>query len=215
MEKSVLITGASGLLGQALTRVFSETGLNIAAQYYTEKPWIHKNIQWVYADFSTIRGIRDFLKENHDILRQCRFLINNYGPITSKPISLLTSEDFYVDFHHNFITAFEITSQLIRQPDSPLQAVVNIGFEFIGEIRPYKKILAYAAAKNALLLMTKSFEQQYPHIRFFTMPMPTLEGAAVQSPSPVRISPEVAARQILNLILELDHPMFSKSEEMI
>jgi NAD(P)-dependent dehydrogenase (short-subunit alcohol dehydrogenase family) len=135
-------------------------------------------------------------------LKDCGYIINNYGPITSKPITELTAEDFYFDFHHNVVTVFEITNFFIKQ--GWLRVVVNIGFEFIGQQRAYKKILTYAAAKNALRLLTTSFQKQYPGIQFHIVSPPTMTGAEVRSKSGKNVSPESIAKEVYELILR--HP---------
>jgi NAD(P)-dependent dehydrogenase (short-subunit alcohol dehydrogenase family) len=82
--------------------------------------------------------------------------------------------------------------------------VVNIGFEFTGQQRAYKKILTYAAAKNALRLLTTSFQKQYPGILFHMVSPPTLQGAEVRSKSGNKVPPELIAKKVYQLIL--GHP---------
>jgi NAD(P)-dependent dehydrogenase (short-subunit alcohol dehydrogenase family) len=199
-QKKILITGASGLLGRALIEEFLKGDFLVLAQYHTNQPVQHENCQWLWADFSDLAGIRDFLDRNRDQLQGCEYLVNNYGPITSKSILDLTAEDFYFDFHHNVVTVFEITDFFIKQ--GGLRAVVNLGFEFIGQQRAYKKILTYAAAKNALRLMTMSFQKQYPGIHFHMVSPPTLEGAEVRSKSGKKVSPEIVAKEVYELVLK-------------
>jgi NAD(P)-dependent dehydrogenase (short-subunit alcohol dehydrogenase family) len=201
-RRGVLITGASGLLGRALVREFLKGDFVVLAQYHTNQPIRHENCQWLWADFSDLQGIRDFLQQNRDQLKDCGYLVNNYGPITSKPISDLTSEDFYFDFFHNVVTVFEITTYFIKHVS--LQVVVNVGFEFIGQQRAYKKILTYAAAKNALRLVTTSLQKQYPGVSFHMVSPTTLQGAEVRSKSGKQVPPESVAKEIYELILR--HP---------
>jgi NAD(P)-dependent dehydrogenase (short-subunit alcohol dehydrogenase family) len=199
LKKKILITGASGLLGRALVKEFLEGDFIVLAQYHSNQPIQHENCQWLWADFSDLQGTRDFLDGNRDRLKDCGYLVNNYGPIISKPISDLRSEDFYFDFHHNVVTVFEITDFFIKH--GCLRAVVNIGFEFIGQQRAYKKILTYAAAKNALRLMTTSFQKQYPGIHFYMVSPPTMTGAEVRSKSGKKVLPESVAKEVYELIL--------------
>jgi NAD(P)-dependent dehydrogenase (short-subunit alcohol dehydrogenase family) len=197
MKKTVLITGASGLLGQALVNEFLINEFRVIAQYHQNKPTIQGECIWLPADFSDLKGIKDFLSSNSDHIASCQYVINNYGPITYKEVSQLQAEDFIYDYHHNVIPAFEITRFMLEQGN--MRSVVNIGFEETGSVKAYKKILTYAAAKNALLLMTRSFEQQYPGIEFHMVSLPTLEGAAVSSKQRKPITPQAAAKGIFQL----------------
>jgi NAD(P)-dependent dehydrogenase (short-subunit alcohol dehydrogenase family) len=196
VKHKVLITGASGLLGRALVREFLAGGHVVVAQYHCHQPVPEQDCQWLQADFSHLEGIRDFLVRNRKTLSGCHYLVNNYGPITSKPVAELRGEDFQFDYHHNVITAVEITRFLLK--NAQLQCVVNLGFEFQGEQRPYRKILTYAAAKNALLLVTRSFQKEFPGTRFYMVSLPTLAGAQVKAKDSKPVAPESAAREIVN-----------------
>ena len=204
MDKSILITGASGLLGKALVQEFLGKDFYVFAQYHKNLPLEtnlnHENCRWLQADFSSHKGIRDFLVENSLLFKPCRYLINNYGPITYKNTANLTSDDFYFDFYHNVITAFEITGFFIEH--TAIEAVVNIGFDDVGVVKPYKKILTYASAKNTLQLITKSYAALYTNIRFHMVSPPTLEGAKIKSQKSDCIPPSTVAAEIFRVITQ-------------
>ncbi len=200
MDNGVLITGASGLLGRALVQQFNKMDFQVLAQYHQNPGGMDsKQCRWLHADFSSREGIRDFLVENCLLFRKCRYLVNNYGPITYKDIGDLTADDFYFDFHHNVITTFEITDFFIR--NTAVEGVVNIGFGDLGVVKPYKKILTYAAAKNALQLMTLSFAGKYKHIKFNLVSPTTLKGAELPSPDETTIPPSQIALQVIEALL--------------
>ncbi|MCP4149597.1 MAG: SDR family oxidoreductase, partial [bacterium] len=187
MKKSVLITGASGLLGRALVDRFLNGGFFVYGQYFSHRPDDALNCVWIQADFSSMEGIRNFLVENSLRFKNCCCLVNNYGPITHKNIALLSADDFYYDFHHNVITSFEITVFFLHH--ARLNAVINIGFEGVGEITPYKKILTYAAAKNTVQLMTESFNSKHPHIKLPIAAPPPLKASKIKPPPPHSTAP--------------------------
>jgi NAD(P)-dependent dehydrogenase (short-subunit alcohol dehydrogenase family) len=232
MQNRILISGASGLLGKALVRQFIEKDFFVFAQYHRNLPEefapptteitdirdirdlrderderdihgpddVSAKCQWIQADFSSLSGIRDFLVENSLRFKRCTCLVNNYGPITYKPVGDLTTDDFYSDFHHNVITAFEITRFFIKHTD--VRVVVNVGFEGVGVVKPYKKILSYAAAKNALQLITQSFAAQYKNIRFHMAAPVTLEGAEVEAKTGNKVTPQSAAKEICETVIK-------------
>lgn len=198
MKKKVFITGVSGLLGRALADVFCRNGFWVVGQYHRHKPAERENCRWVWADFSSLPKIRSFLQENRAYLCDCPLLVNNYGPITYKDTAQLGAEDFAADFHHNVITAVEITGFFIRH--TPLRAVANLGFEFAGEIKAYRKILAYAAAKNALRLITESWAEAFPGIRFTMVGPGTLTGAAISRRDGGTVDPERVAGRVFDIL---------------
>lgn len=199
MKKKILITGASGLLGRSLVRVFLENGYSVLAQYHTNQLERQENCYWLRADFSNLSGIREFIHNHRDLLKNCSYLINNYGPITSKPFIELSSEDLYFDFHHNVITAFEMTTHMVKQ--GSLKSVINVGFEFMGYQRLYRKIVSYASAKNTMLLMTKSFQDSYSHVKFHIYSTPTLKGAKIQPKNSKEVPPDLVAKDIYHLLI--------------
>lgn len=200
INKSVLITGASGLLGKALVNQFAAKGFHVFGQYHENAPDGPMGCEWIEADFSSMAGIRDFLIENSLRFKHCGYLVNNYGPITYKTILDLTTDDFYFDFHHNVITAFEITSFFIK--NTILESVVNIGFEDVGTVKAYQYILTYAAAKNALQLMTKSFAATYKNIRFHMVSPPSLIGANIPAHGKKQVSPASVAQEVYKKIMQ-------------
>ncbi len=172
--KTVLVTGASGLLGRGLVNRFLEGGYFVFAHYYKNKGPESENCKWIYGDFSSIKTISGFLRKNKKYLNECEVLINNYGPITFENTSMLESSDLLSDFHGNVITAKEIIDRMIKS--GSLKTVVNIGFEGVGVVKPYSKILSYAIAKAGLQIMTLSYDKEYSEIKFSMVSPPSIEG---------------------------------------
>ena len=198
MTKRILITGASGLLGRELVKIFSKKKFFVMAQYHKHRPDLNTDCQWLKADFSSLKRIRDFTQAHQEKFQNCQYLINNYGPITHKEVGELAGQDFLHDFTGNVLTTVEITNFFIKYAN--LKSVVNIGFEFLGQKKAYKKILSYAAAKESLLLITKSFAEYFPEIRFNLVSPTTLSGAAVKLSTGKQISPRLVAREIFQII---------------
>lgn len=194
----IFITGVSGLLGQALVEMFLQNDFFVYGHYFQHQPEDQDNAKWLQGDLSSLKKIRNFLGRNQPDLSGCKFLINNYGPITIKDISALTADDYCHDFFHNVLTAIEITDFFIQQ--TKLRSVINIGFENIGEIMPYKKVLPYAIAKNALLLITKSHAETYRPIRFNLVSPVSLNGASEILKKNQTVSPRKVARKIFRII---------------
>jgi NAD(P)-dependent dehydrogenase (short-subunit alcohol dehydrogenase family) len=198
MSETILITGASGLLGRALVARFAGAGFRVLAHYHLHPGKDEDNVQWLAGDFSTIEGIADFLRKNEKTLCQCRYLINNYGPITVRPTIAVKGRDLLADFQQQVVPAVDISHFLIAR--APLQMVLTIGFEYSGEIRSYQRILGYAMAKNALLLLTRSWAAAYPGVCFNLFSPPSLEKAEVLPKQAQTVPAELVADRIFRIL---------------
>lgn len=197
-QNKVLITGASGLLGRSLVKRFIEGGWFVFAHYFKNRGGASGSCEWIWGDFSTLAKTGNFLESNKNKLKQCRALINNYGPITYKKTQEVTSGDLISDFHGNLIVANEITSFLLKSGNT--RSVVNIGFEGAGEVKPYKKILPYAIAKSGLQLLTLSYEKEFPDINFSMVNPPPLTGGRYGKVSGEHVKPEKTAEDIFGIV---------------
>ncbi|MCK4888559.1 MAG: SDR family NAD(P)-dependent oxidoreductase [Candidatus Aminicenantes bacterium] len=203
MNNKVFITGASGLLGRSLVEKFTNGGWFVFAHYNRNKGAGSDICEWLPGDFSTIEKTRNFLDCNKDKLKECTALINNYGPITYKSTADITSSDLISDLHGNLIVPNEITSYLLKSGN--LHSVVNIGFEGVGEIRPYKKILPYAIAKAGLRLLTLSNESEFPDINFSMVSPSSLTGGEYGKVSGEYTEPDSIAEEIFKIVCSGDH----------
>jgi len=198
MPETILITGASGLLGRALVAKFSQAGFQVLAHCLHHPGSDAKTVSWIAGDFSNERGVREFLRRHQKKLSTCRYLINNFGPLSQRPTAEASGRDLCADFELQVAPALDISRFLIAR--APLQAVLNIGFEFTGSCRVYQRILGYAIAKNALLLLTRSLAVAFPAVRFNLFSPPSLKGAAVLPDGAKPVAPQLVAKRIFMII---------------
>ena len=198
MPETILITGASGLLGRALVEKFSQAGFRVLAQYCRHSFPDTEKVKWLAGDFSRTQGIRAFLRLHRHELAACSLLINNFGPIVERPTVLLSGRDLCADFEMLVAPALDLSRFLIR--NGGVRSVLNIGFEFSGENRIYQKILGYALAKNALLLLTRSQAVAFPEVRFNLFSPPSLQGAVVLPKDAEPVPPRLVAERIFRIM---------------
>jgi NAD(P)-dependent dehydrogenase (short-subunit alcohol dehydrogenase family) len=139
-----------------------------------------------------------FLRRHQKKLCTCRYLINNFGPITERPTAAVTGCDLNADFAQQVAPALDISRFLIDR--APLQAILNMGFEFSGKNRVYKQILGYAMAKNALLLLTRSMADAFPGVRINLFSPPSLKGAAILPKGAETVEPALVAESIFRIM---------------
>jgi NAD(P)-dependent dehydrogenase (short-subunit alcohol dehydrogenase family) len=195
----VLITGASGLLGRTLVAAAERAGLQVLAQCHRQCPPGTERVSWIQADFSTSGGIAEFLHQNAVPLAACTHFIHAYGPITCVDTAEMTGADLQRDFHGNVLTADEIFRFL--RAKSRLRSAVFIGFADAGRLQAYRKVLAYAAAKNALLLLVRSWAAAFPQLRVNMVSPATIAGADVPGPNGSPVEAERVARVVLQTLL--------------
>jgi NAD(P)-dependent dehydrogenase (short-subunit alcohol dehydrogenase family) len=198
MAETILITGASGLLGRALVAKFSGAGFQVLAQYHRHRCPDSAAVKWLAGDFSTARTVGAFLRQHRKRLAACGYLINNFGPLSQRPTAAVTGEDLGADFELQVVPALDISRFLIFH--GRLQSVLNIGFEFSGQDRAYQRILGYALAKNALLTLTRSLAAAFPEVRFNLFSPPSLAGAAVLPKGARPVGPDLVAERIFRIM---------------
>lgn len=193
MADTILITGASGLLGRALVAEFAGNGFRVLAQYRRHKGEARENVSWLRGDFSSAKGTAAFLARYRAALQGCQHVVHNYGPIVEKATAEVTGSDLLAAFQANVQPALDITRFLLAR--SRLRSALFIAFEDTGRPRPFRKVLAFAMAKNSLPLLVRSLAAVHPRVRFNVFSPPTLAGAAVRHPAVKPVAPgEVAAR---------------------
>jgi NAD(P)-dependent dehydrogenase (short-subunit alcohol dehydrogenase family) len=202
MSETILITGASGLLGRALVKKFSQEGFQVLAQFHRHRFPDSQSVQWLAGDLSDQQNVQVFLRRHQKKLAACQYLINNFGPIREQPTGEVTGHDLSVAFELQLVPALDISRFLMLH--GRLRSVLNIGFEFCGKNRIYKKVLGYALAKNALLTLTRSLAAAFPAVCFSLFSPPSLEGAAVLPKGAYPVAPELVAERIF-LIMKRGH----------
>lgn len=198
MADTILITGASGLLGWALVETFSQNGFHVLAQYHSHPAPDSETVQWLAGDFSAARNVQAFLHRHRKKLAACRYLINNFGPLSERPTIDVTGLDLCADFELQVVPALDISRFLVLH--GSVRSVLTIGFEFSGQDRVYRQILGYALAKNALLTLTRSLAAAFPAVCFNMFSPPSLVGAAVLPKGASPVAPHLAAERIFRIM---------------
>jgi len=194
--ETVLIIGASGLLGYESVKLLSEKGFKVYAQYYKNKQDSLKNVEWIFGNFSNLTGVKTFLSENKKKIEICKYFINSYGPITYKTIKKLKTSDYENDYFSNVLVPIEIIGFILKN-NSNIKAIINIGFELTGKFLPVKNVLPYMIAKNALYQYSLSISKIYKNIGFKMINPPTMTGAEFASNKGKTVHPKKVAEEIL------------------
>ena len=199
MSETVLITGASGLLGRALVARFADEGFQVLAHYHLHPGKDDDQRAVAGRRFFHDRRHRRFFVEKREHAQPVPLPDQQLRPDHPAPHHRAsTGRDLLADFQQQVVPAVDISHFLIAR--APLQMVLTIGFEYSGEIRSYQRILGYAMAKNALLLLTRSWAAAYPGVCFNLFSPPTLEKAEFLPRQAQTVAPELVADRIFRIL---------------
>ena len=160
MNKTAIITGASGGLGSELTKQLLEQGWHIIAATRAPSKAKHlqmlaetfnKQLQIVKADITKQEGLthlQQIAAENGNV----SLLINNAGTANGKALESATLQEFKEVLNVNVLSVFQLTKLLLPTLQKNSGTVVNIS-SIVGSIAlPYLGM--YCASKHALNAMT-------------------------------------------------------------
>ncbi len=197
-KPTILLTGASGLLGrQVLNSLAGRSGRILALYHGNPGPEL-EYVSWLRADLADAPGIAAFIEKNSSTLGQVTHLVNCYGPLDCIDTLDLKGADLMAAMSSNLLPAVELVRIMLY--GGRLQCLLSVGFEGAGEVRAYRRILAYALAKNALLLHHQSLAAARPDLRVYFLSPVNLAGAEHSRPGGAEISPEKLAAEIAGLL---------------
>jgi len=162
MTKAVLITGAAGGIGSALTRAYAEAGwFVIATSRKTPEPAEHIGC-FIAADLIDIARNDEALDMFADRVRTAaatagaplKALVNNAALQRLGGTEDLSREDFERSFAVNALAPFRLTQALLPDLEAEGGAILNIGTVHARATK--KGFVAYATTKTALHGLTRA-----------------------------------------------------------
>lgn len=155
---SVLITGAAGGIGLALSECFANAGYHVLG--LDKHPASYDRIIMIEADLrqmcidlayrdNVIQQIRAALGQN-----PLKVLINNAAVQIVKPVDALAIEDWHYTLDVNLIAPFVLSQALFRDLEKNQGSIINIASIHATLTKP--AFVCYATSKAALAGLTKS-----------------------------------------------------------
>jgi NAD(P)-dependent dehydrogenase (short-subunit alcohol dehydrogenase family) len=167
-DKTVLITGANGVLGKELTEVFLKLESKLILIDKKIKKNSNKNIKIISLDFTNTEVLEKVLKKEKSKIKKLDFIINNAAYTGSninwiKPLNFQTYKDWRNAHKVNLDSAFIISKILSKILIKNKGKIINIGSIFsdlVPNFSNYKGTkmnspAAYSVSKNSLLHLTK------------------------------------------------------------
>ncbi|MBC1193971.1 SDR family oxidoreductase [Microcystis aeruginosa BLCCF158] len=157
MQKTALITGASGGIGRALCAVFQAANYRVIGLDKVkseDRDHLEGDLRQMCLSQSyrseVIEQIREFLKQSHGL----DVLINNAAVQIVKPMDEITLEDWYQTLDINLIAPFLLAQELLPELQAASGSVINIAS--IHATLTKLGFICYATSKAALVGLTKS-----------------------------------------------------------
>ncbi len=152
--KKVLITGASGAIGRAISEYFVKMGYTVFAGYCKNKPEIF-GAKSVYIDVTDISSVENAIKEIGGV----DVLVNNAGISQQKLFLDIDEDDWDRMFSVNIKGMYRVTKAVLPQMiNNKSGRIINIS-SIWGEIGGSLEV-HYSATKAAVIGFTKALAKE-------------------------------------------------------
>lgn len=165
--KIALVTGSSRGIGKEIALKLADEAAAVAVHYKSNKEAAEevtgkisgkgKLSRAFSADLTVESAAKGLIRRVEEEFGRLDILVNNYGPILVKPWQDLTTAEWEFMFRGNFQSALRcIQAALPGMRERQWGRIINIGYHRVEQLVAFSKITAYAIAKTALLILTRS-----------------------------------------------------------
>ncbi|MFZ2055245.1 MAG: SDR family NAD(P)-dependent oxidoreductase [Candidatus Aminicenantales bacterium] len=166
-NRIALVTGSSRGIGREIAIMLAEDLDGVAVHYKeNEKAAAEvvarieekgKSAKAFSADLTSEQETNGLVRRVEEHFGRLDVLVNNFGPIIVKPWQELTTVDWEMMYRSVFLSAvWGITAALPGMRGRAWGRIINIGYNRVEQLSAFSKITAYAVAKTALLILTRS-----------------------------------------------------------
>lgn len=165
--KTVLITGASGGIGQACARVFSENGYEVIVHYHQNEQTAlalarELNGFAVQADVSRAQEVQSMFEKILDRYQKLDVLINNAGTALKQMLCDTSLTQWQEIMDINLLGSYNCIKCALEHMMWKGGKIINIS-SIWGQCGASCEA-AYSAAKAGLIGFTKALAKEYPNI---------------------------------------------------
>ena len=157
---SVLVTGASGLIGQAYVQRFLELGFTVIAQVNTGSIPAHDKLHVIAADLSVVGSGKSLVQEALARAGKVDYVINNAANQAILDPTKATRAEIELMMRINVDAPKEIIDEAAK---SDVQVVLNISS--VEALNPRAGHEIYGASKAALDVLTRSASRAHAPMR--------------------------------------------------
>ncbi len=168
--KTALVTGSSRGIGRSIALRFASEGASVAVTWHRNEAAADAVVDEIekaggraialQLDVTERKSIVRCLTRTREALGEIDIVVNNAGFLEQKPFESISDEDWDQTFDCNLKSAF-VFAQECREPFDLRQSGNLINIASIGGQTGGTKALHYAAAKAALISLTRSLAKIY------------------------------------------------------
>jgi NAD(P)-dependent dehydrogenase (short-subunit alcohol dehydrogenase family) len=163
--KTIIITGANGNLGTAVTHLFLEKSYNVIATVINEEAQKempdHPNLQVKVVNLAIEEEAANFIKESINRHQKIDGALMLVGGFAMGSINETRSEDIKKQITLNFDTAYHITRPLLQHMlENNFGRLVFIGSRPALEAKYGKSLIAYGLSKSLLFKLAEYLNEE-------------------------------------------------------
>lgn len=166
-DRVALVTGSSRGIGREIAIRLADDVAALAVHYkdnelaaeevLAEIKKKGKAAKAFHADLTNESEARNLVRQAQEAFGRLDILVNNFGPIIVNPWQELTTADWEFMYRSVFLSAFHCSqAALPGMRDKNWGRIINIGYHRVEQLGAFSGIAAYAVAKTALLILTRS-----------------------------------------------------------
>lgn len=164
---TVLISGASGGIGQATAKLFAQKGYNVAVHYFSNREAAEQLAREiggiaVYADVTNESEVKAMFDEVHKQFGKIDVLVNNAGIALKQMVCDTTLEQWRKIIDTNLTGAFLLSKCALSDMMYSSGKIINVSSVY--GICGGSCESAYSAAKAGVIGLTKAMAKEYTNI---------------------------------------------------
>ncbi|MCX7974088.1 MAG: SDR family oxidoreductase [Candidatus Aminicenantes bacterium] len=166
-QRVALVTGASRGLGRAIAIKLARKAGRVGVHYYRERKAALGTIKEIkklgadgyifQADLSSLAKAIKLIQKVEKKWGRIDILVNNFGPFFQQSWEETSPQDWLSIYKNNVIIPLELMKAVVPGMKARKWGrIINLGFHRVGQMVAFPRVLPYASAKTALLLITRT-----------------------------------------------------------
>ncbi|MGA1794203.1 MAG: SDR family NAD(P)-dependent oxidoreductase [Thermoplasmatota archaeon] len=163
----ILVTGGYKHLGYWITRELKQAGFYVVATYRKDRKIAEATASELHipvyeADVTDKTDIQELFARIESNDGMVGGVVNNASSFPTGPLQSMSREDFEGTFRTSvFATNMIINRALPGMMEMGGGKIINIGMAGLSDVRGYREVAAHAAAKTALMVLTRSWASEF------------------------------------------------------